>query len=1476
MEHAQAIAALLRSQAELQRSQAELQDVMQEFVKKMNLDAATPRAPGEILAQLATEEDIEAYLEVFERAAGRERWAPEDWGSILGPFLTGEALKACMEMNADDARDYTKLKAAILARQGQSLPARAQRFHNWTYQPTQPARPQVAALRRLGRSWLMSPGGPDCVDRLVIDKCIRAVPPDARKYTAQVRPSSVDELIDLLENHQVCLDMLKGTSKIDPPRPGGEERSGREKRRQNTGPPSTPSRQDERAGRPPARRCYVCGKVDHLSWSCPDRDVSMATAASDAAKPSLYGNTTKKKQTSVPAKVDGKDTHALLDSGSVVTLVSPAFAGPLERGTVPVTCVHGDVKHYPTSSIRIQTPRGSATVMAGVVPGLPVPLLLGVDCSIFERYWNPADPAPRTRGKRRKRRPAGRTRDPRPAYPVFQDSSADVRSDSSPAYEPANEMDEGPPAEEDAGEEEDPFMEFPPADAEAPTRYGEFATQQWADPNLEAARQRVAEIDGQSGGAVSDKSFPYFVVKRGLLYRVVKKQGEEIIEQLLIPKSYVSRVLYLAHTHQLGAHLGVEKTYERILARFYWPGIKRAVEDFCRACHECQLVAPKPHYRNPLIPMPIIDVPFERLAMDIVGPLPKSARGHRYILVIMDYATRYPEAIPLRAASSRAIAHELLMMFSRVGIAKEILSDQGTCFMATVLKHLYKWLNVKSIRTSVYHPQTDGLVERFNKTLKQMLKKVAETDGKDWDRLIPYVLFSIREVPQASTGFSPFELVYGRRPRGLLDIAKDAWESQPSPHRSVIDHVQQLQARARKIWPLVREHMKEAQRDQARIYNRGAAVREFNPGEQVLVLVPTSECKFLARWQGPYEITDKVGPVTYRVSQPGKRKAHQIYHVNILKKWHAPEPLPVNALLTVMSPQVSPPVPIGDELSPRQVQEVRELLNRCNDRFSELPGRTHLASHDIDTKPGVVVRQRPYRVPEARRKAIKEEVEKMLALDVIEESYSPWSSPIVIVPKPDGTLRFCNDFRKLNEVSNFDCYPMARVDEMTERLGPARFISTLDLTKGYWQIPLTDRARPKTAFSTPDGLFQYKVLPFGVHGAPATFQRLMDKILRPHQDYAGAYIDDVIIYSRSWQEHLRHLEAVLDELRSANLTVNAKKCRVGMTETDFLGFTVGRGCIKPQERKVQRIKEWPRPITKRQVKSFLGLLSYYQKFIDNYSTVAAPLYDLTRQREPHHVKWTIETEEAFTLLKEAMCHQPVLITPDFNHPFLLHTDASGTGIGAVLSQVINGEEHPITFISRKLLKHERNYATVEKECLAIKWAIHHLRYYLWGRQFTLITDHAPLKWMATNKDKNSRVTRWFIDLQNYKFKVEHRPGKAIPHADALSRLHETGGDDDVSRPGVKHRGGMCGVSARGRAPRGSLLGERERVTGRARRCQRQRGRVVDGRYIPPRLLVCLNQTPAVRPHPARTKTHAFALLTLSETLTRDRLACGSR
>ncbi|XP_077964207.1 uncharacterized protein LOC144411428 [Gasterosteus aculeatus] len=1126
------------------------------------------------------------------------------------------AQKACRDLSPADVNQYGALKAAILAHYGHNLQTRAQQFHAWEYDATAPVRPQIATLMRLTRSWLTSGEGLPAIDRVAMDRCIRALPGGAKRHASQSCPETVDALVTLLENHQVTVQLMQSSR---PPSQSDPRRDRQRLRKSDTealgpsprlqGGPPQPSLQRRPFVNPDRRKCFACGQEGHIAWNCPGEDILMPTAGSSDSprKADSYLTTCwaheGARAPKLPVRIGTQDAEALLDSGSAVTLLRPGLTSGPRGPPIPVSCVHGDSREYPTTHIKVQTTRGTFEVVAGLVENLPVPVLIGRDCPIFWRLW-----ACRTAGHRRNCPTKKPGRDQKvkvahacaaPSSPTTSSAEGTEEEAPAPAEAPTRR---GPRLTE--GSSNEAFSEFPPAEEASSTRPGQFGTAQWEDPNLEQARQNLAVVEGEPVAGVSASTFPHFSIKNGLLYRVAKLE-ERVVEQLLVPKRYINKVLYLAHSHLLGAHLGVEKTYDRVRERFYWPGVKKAVQDYCQICPQCQKTAPKVNYQNPLIPLPIIDIPFQRVAMDIVGPLPKSSRGHRFILVIMDYATRYPEAVPLRTASAKAVARELFLLFSRVGIAKEVLTDQGTCFMSRVMKEMCKLLKVSQIRTSVYHPQTDGLVERFNKTLKQMLRKAIDVEGKNWDQLIPFVLFSIREVPQASTGFSPFELLYGRRPRGMLDLAKEAWEQQPSAHRSAIEYVDQMQDRMAKVWPLVREHMQQAQHAQARIYNRRAQLREFQPEEFVLVLIPTVECKFLAKWHGPYEVIERVGEVNYKVRQPGRRKICQIYHINLLKRWHAPDSVPMAALTTETQDRVPSQVPLGPHLSPTHRQDMVELTGQFKDVFSDMPEGTTVINHDIITEPGKKVRLRPYRIPEAKRETIKEEV------------------------------------------------------------------------------PLTETAKEKTAFATPEGLYHYRVLPFGVHGAPATFQRMMDQVLRPHREYAAAYLDDVVIHSPDWTTHVGHLKAVLGSLRRAGLTANPKKCHLGLEEAEYLGYTIGRGSVRPQSRKVEAIATWPKPATKRQVKTFLGLVGYYQCFIPHFATIAAPLHEMTKNSHPHQVLWSTEAEAAFTTLRRALCTEPILSTPNFEDTSIVHTDASGSGLGAVLSQVRGGEEHPVTYISRR-------------------------------------------------------------------------------------------------------------------------------------------------------------------------------------------------
>eukprot|EP00063_Salmo_salar_P026974 XP_014001809.1 PREDICTED: uncharacterized protein LOC106572279 [Salmo salar] len=659
------------------------------------------------------------------------------------------------------------------------------------------------------------------------------------------------------------------------------------------------------------------------------------------------------------------------------------------------------------------------------------------------------------------------------------------------------------------------------------------------------------------------------------------------------------------------------------------------------------------------------------------------------------------------------------------GIPDEILTDQGTNFTSRLMVQLHRQLGIKGLRTTPYHPQTDGLVERFNQTLKNMLRKFVADTGKDWDKWLPFLLFAYREVPQASTGFSPFELLYGWPVQGPLDLLKKCWEGSPvaTSGQGIVQYVLQMRDRLERYREEARANLQQAQKAQKRGYDQHARHRAFEPGQKVLLLLPSSTSKLLAQWQGPYLIGRKMGPVTYEVLHPDKGKEKQTYHVNLLKAWEEKGELSkVKSFLVrrVEEEDESDGVTeawkgraevILAHLEEDKQDELKQLFGKYPALFSQRPGRTKVLEHVIRLKPGQnPVRQHPYRVPERLVVALKEEVHTMIEMDVVE--------------------------------------PSSR----------------------YWQVPLDEQSKAYTAFRTPMGLFQFKVMPFGLHGAPATFQRLMDKVLQDCDDYCAAYLDDVVIYSHSWEEHIQHLSRVLGKIHDAGLTLNLLKCEWAKQETKYLGYQLGKGEVRPQVDKVESIRNSPQPRTKTQVKSFLGLAGWYRRFIPQFSTIAVPLTNLTSKVASNPVKWTEECEEAFRILKKRLCSFPVLQTPDFQKRFLVQVDASAVGIGAVLAQGEPGEELPVLYLSRKLLPRETRYSTIEKECLAIKWALDSLRYYLLGREFDLHTDHRALTWIQTMKDRNSRVTRWYLELQPFRFCVRHKAGKENVTPDYLSRL----------------------------------------------------------------------------------------------------------
>ncbi|CAM5118574.1 unnamed protein product [Eretmochelys imbricata] len=490
-----------------------------------------------------------------------------------------------------------------------------------------------------------------------------------------------------------------------------------------------------------------------------------------------------------------------------------------------------------------------------------------------------------------------------------------------------------------------------------------------------------------------------------------------------------------------------------------------------------------------------------------------------------------------------------------------------------------------------------------------------------------------------------------------------------------------------------------------------------------MVLKALQAHKMEVSWEGPFMVQECLGAVNYLIAFSIFNRKPKVYHINSPKPFYSRElkvcqftvqggddtEWPEGVYYEGKSAGGVEEVNLSMTLGRMQQQQIKELCTSYAPMFSATPGLTERAYNSIDTGNAHPIRVQPYQVSPQAKTAIEREIHDMLQMGVIYPSGSAWASPVVLVPKPDGEIRFCLDYHKLKAVTLPDNYPMPHIDELLEKLGWAQFISTLDLTKGYWQVPLDESTKERSAFTTHVGLYEFNVLPFRQRNAPATFQRLVDGLLAGLEEYAATYLDDVAIFLDSWAEHLEHLKKLFERIWEAGLTVKAKKCQIGLNRVTYLGHQVGQGTISPLQAKVDAIQKWPVPKSKKQVLSFLGLASYYRRFVPQYSQIAAPLTDLTKKKQPNAVQWTEESQKAFNQLKATLMSDPVLGAPDFDKPCLVTTDVSQHGVGAVLMQEGPDQEfHPVVFLSKKLSERESNWSVSEKECYTIVYTVEKL------------------------------------------------------------------------------------------------------------------------------------------------------------------------
>ena len=907
-----------------------------------------------------------------------------------------------------------------------------------------------------------------------------------------------------------------------------------------------------------------------------------------------------------------------------------------------------------------------------------------------------------------------------------------------------------------------------------------------------------------------------FEIRNGILVRIFISDRYSLV-QVMIPETLRAKILSLGHDMPFSAHMGIYRTLVRVTSSFYWPGMTTDVRKFCKSCELCLKTSPKG--RTPRAPLqngtPVIDRAFHKCACDLIGPLPLSDNKNMYVLTVIDYATRWVEAVPLRDITAPAIAEELVKIFSRIGIPAIILSDGGPQFVADLMEKVLNQLGIHHSVSTPYHPQSNGLCERANETIKSLIKKVAHFNPTNWDRYLPCVLFAYREVPQETTGYAPFELVYGSLPRGPMSLVKDLW-LQPSLDLDTVNtyqYVTDLKQRISSACKFASQRTEKQMEKSKKRYDSKAKHRSLAKGDQVLLFLPCGTNKINNEWKGPFEVVDTVpnSSVNYVIDINGR---HKTYHINMLKEFVSrPQHLIpnvdtlhcsnvtkmyVDTLLSctnvaiiddnqddnvdlegtdsfsnIVLPSLEKTETVSDvkvcnDLSDSQKCEVRTLLNDFSDLFSDVPGKTECVEHKIQLTNQVPIRLKPYPLPFASEEIVKNEVDNMLKAGVIKVSNSPYSSPIVLVKQKGNKTRFCIDYRRINQITVGDAAPIPDQDLLFAKLCHAQYFTKIDMTKGYWQVGIDENSQRYTAFQAGSGLYEFVRMPFGLKTAPATFNRMMSLLL-DHRYDTVYFFEDVTIFNQSWTSHIQSIKEVFTIFKENNLTIRPTKTEVGFSNITFLGHEVGRGLLKPVKDNVNKIISIKVPKTKKQVRGIIGLVNYYGKFLPNLSSILIPLHKLTGKGMPDKVQWTDSCQCAVTDIQDKINKSPVLILPDLSKTFIVQTDASGVGLGATLLQERDGVLRPCLFLSRKLEDREKRYSIIERECLGIVWALQKLSRYLLGRKFLLQTDHRPLKYMNSGKTLNARICRWALILQQFDFAIDYISGPSNAIADFLSR-----------------------------------------------------------------------------------------------------------
>ena len=1353
-------------------------------------------------------EDIELYLHQFEQACSGV-FDRTTWARLLLVQLKGSAREAVQALSVDDQQDYERVKEAVLLKY-RRVPEVYRREFRYCDKGSSSYVEYLSTLNRKSAMWLRSEDVTtfEGLQALIVKETFFArMAPEVRDYLRDKEGTLYD--LAVLADKFACSRMVTRT--FNQQRGGRSyqqivekqksdvkcDSTDRDSSSKSNGRPSKAATKSESAAKPTCTKCgfshsekecperiskYQCNKCKgrgHAAKVCKAKPMAAVTSRNEKANNRKCSNLFARHQHKAVVRIGSRvqNVLALRDTGAAQTVISRKCVpkGRQIDRSVVLRGIDGKSFSCPLVKAHLNVPSLGLRMRwdCAVVDHLAY---FGIDAIIGNDIIENVSSGMPIVGKLSIVDPCKDVEDREQIFPacaVTRAQSKKVPSDVPDRYEV-------------------PKGSVIPLENISRDK---LIKEQKQDPSLKEYYHQVMCGDKANGGQS-------FHLEDGLLIRkwrsrTVRENESEVERQIVIPSLMRKSLLKLAHDMPLGGHMGILATMRKLRKNFFWPNMKRDVKAWVTSCHACQLLG-KPGKRvpkAPLRPLPIVKEPFSRVQIDCVGPLPRSSSGHEYMLTIMCLTTRFPEAIPLRTIRSEKIVAEIHNFFCHFGFPKVIQSDNGTNFTSKVFQDYCTSQGIQHVTSVPYHPESQGAIERYHQTLKSMLNSCAFDNPKTWHNLVPQLLFCTRTSVHTSLGFTPAQMVFGYEVKGPLEIVKERYLNKDA-ESNVLDMINLNRENYFRIQAMAQKHLAVSKAAMKLRYDEGKVQRCFEVGDEVLVFLPSEKSLFHARFEGPFEITEKLSELNYRISTPSRKQKSRVVHINQIKLYHRREEAMVGAV-------DAEKVDDGEEVDESRFKEIdipspklrnSEILANLDSRLKHVPvegrdnlcrmltayqdvfrdtlGRANVAPISIRLKEGArPCFRHPYRYSPEKLKAIDKDVEFLLENDLAVPHTGEWSAPPVCVPKESGEIRVCQDYRLVNKVIESDAHPLPRILDCIDEVGNAKFLTKMDLLKGFFQIPIDERSSDILAFSTQKGLFRYKVLPFGVKIAPSAFQRVMNHVLRGLEG-VRCYIDDVVIFSDDWDDHLEIIGRVLERFREHNLVVNLSKSEFARAEITYLGHRVGGGKVRPKQANIQAITEMKAPKTVKGVRRVLGAFGFYRRFCKNFAQTSHPLTELLKK--DRKFVWSSECERSFTLLKSILEADPILKAPNFQRPFSLYVDASGTGIGGMLAQADeNGVDMPVAYFSKKLNKFQRSYAPIELECLALVRALEHFEVYLSGGfPVKVYTDHNPLVFLDRMRNSNQKLLRWAMCLQRFDLNIVHIKGVENVMADMLSRLNE--------------------------------------------------------------------------------------------------------